>query len=219
MQKNDRRDSVRDIGQGTSIFMFPHPSAKKAVQPLDQIAYCCLVSPGALASGLADLVVQANQQGSEPAISGLLMWDGRLMLHWMEGARDALDLMWDQVQNDPRQHCLVPLLHRRGVSKRLFSNWQMQPSSRNEMMSIVREARQLASQPLHHEVEMKAQTESMQHAIGTLSILLNPDLAPLYAQQGRLSDAALSAQDALTVNSVQSQALLASLAPYEAKRA
>jgi Sensors of blue-light using FAD len=146
------------------------------VAPTDQLAYCCLASPGVLALGMEEWIESFHSPDHEPQVSGLLIWEGRLMIHWLEGPRHLLDVLWTQIQNDPRQHCLVLLKHEPGIKKRWFANWQMQPTSRNEMMTIVREARDQA-----HLAGAKQQ-EALQHAIGTLSILLNPELTPIYAQ-------------------------------------
>jgi hypothetical protein len=76
----------------------------------------------------------------------------------------------------------VPLLRRRHVVQRLFATWQMHAASRNEMMAIVREAKEQASQTGSHDPEW-------QHAISTLSILLDPDLTACYAQAAKPQEA------------------------------
>jgi Sensors of blue-light using FAD len=144
--------------------------------PTDQLAYCCLVSPCVLALGMEEWIESCTSPNREPQVSGLLMWEGRLMIHWLEAPRPLLDVLWKQIQNDPRQHCLVLLKHEQSIKKRWFARWQMQPASRNEMMTIVREARDQAH------LAGARQQEALQHAIGTLSILLNPELTPIYAQ-------------------------------------
>jgi hypothetical protein len=151
-------------------------------EPTDQLGYCCLVSPGVLALGIEEWVASFNPPDHEPQVSGLLMWEGRLMIHWLEAPRRVLDTLWTRIQNDPRQHSLVLLKHEQGIKKRWFARWQMQPTSRNEMMTIVREAREEAHQA------GAEQEEALQHAMGTLSILLNPELAPIYAQPASQAD-------------------------------
>jgi hypothetical protein len=153
-----------------SVSVLSHEAA------LDQLGYCCLVSPGVLALGMEEWIASFNPSGQSAVVTGLLIWDGRLMIHWLEAPRITLDALWERIQSDARQHCLVLLKHERGMAKRLFERWQMQPASRNEMMAIVREAREIASR-----AEDQAQA-SWQHAMSTLSILLNPELSPFYAQ-------------------------------------
>ena len=149
---------------------------------LDQLAYCSIAVPGVMSLGIADWVGEANGEADQPRISGMLMWEGRLMIHWLEGPPMQLDALWAKIQNDSGQHCLVPLVRRCNVRQRLFTAWQMQAASRNEMMAIVREAKEQASQTGQHDPEW-------QHAISTLSILLDPDLTACYAQAAKPQEA------------------------------
>jgi Sensors of blue-light using FAD len=160
------------------------PPAKYAIReaqaigihsPVDQLAYCSIATPSVQALCMADLVAAAAR-GDEVGITGILMWEGRLMIHWLEGPGYALDAFWSHTESDPRQHCLVPLLRKRSAAQRLFTTWTMQPTSRNEMMAIVREAKEQASR------SGDPQALQWQHAISTLSILLDSELTALYAQ-------------------------------------
>jgi Sensors of blue-light using FAD len=162
--------------------VFGDSAATGLVSHLDQIAYCSIAVPGVLSLCIADWVAQANAETELPSISGMLMWEGRLMIHWLEAPPAQLEALWVKIQNDAGQHCLVPLLRRRHVVQRLFATWQMHAASRNEMMAIVREAKEQASHTGSHDPEW-------QHAISTLSILLDPDLTACYAQAAKPQEA------------------------------
>jgi Sensors of blue-light using FAD len=162
--------------------VFGDSAATILVSHLDQMAYCSIAMPGVMSLGIADWVAEFNAEADQPSISGMLMWEGRLMIHWLEGPPMQLDALWAKIQNDSGQHCLVPLLRRRDVAQRLFATWQMQAASRNEMMAIVREAKEQASQVGQHDCDW-------QHAISTLSILLDPDLTDCYAQAAKPQEA------------------------------
>jgi hypothetical protein len=138
---------------------------------MDRIAYCSLASPSVYALSLL------SQLKEQRDITGLLIWEGRLLIHWLEGAPSQIEALWAEVQNDPQQHCVVQLLHQPFHAKRLFADWQMRQTSRQEMMVIVRKAKEQAS----HAGENQEQALPW-HAISTLSILLNPQLTRFYAQ-------------------------------------
>jgi Sensors of blue-light using FAD len=163
------------------------------VSYLDQLAYCGIAMPGVMSLGFADWVAQSNAQSDLPRISGMLMWEGRLLIHWLEGPASDIDLLWEKTQNDVGQHCLVLLLRRSGVTQRLFDSWQMHAASRNEMMAIVREAKEQANL-------VSPQDTAWQYAISTLSILLDPDLTACYAQK---------TQSTVMLTNLQQQALIA----------
>lgn len=145
---------------------------RKHIAEMDRMAYCSLASPSVHA---LSLVSQLKEQRD---ITGLLMWEGRLLIHWLEGKASQIEALWAEVQNDPQQHCVVQLLHQPCHAKRLFADWQMRQTSRQEMMVIVRKAKEQAS----HTSENQEQALQWQHAISTLSILLNPQLTRFYAQ-------------------------------------
>ncbi len=143
--------------------------------PIDQMAYCCIASREIGSLGIIASIQKANQAGAADAISGILMWDERLMIHWLEGTAQALDGLWQQVQNDASQHCVVLLMRRRNAPARLFPNWRIQATHRQDMMAVVREAKAQASR------DPDPQALQWQHAISTLSILLDPKLTTFYA--------------------------------------
>jgi Sensors of blue-light using FAD len=145
----------------------------KNLPSVDQLAYCSLASPSVLSLALVSQLL-ANPQD----ISGLLMWNERLMIHWLEASAEQIDQLWTHVQSDPQQHCVVRLLHRRDSKKRLFTDWQMRETSRQDMMVIVREAKEEISKP----TELEFQDSQWQHATSTLGILLDPALTSCYAQ-------------------------------------
>jgi Sensors of blue-light using FAD len=158
-----------------------YPQKIDIAQTVDQLAYCGIAIPSVQGLCMADLVTAAAH-GDAVGVTGILMWEDRLMIHWLEGPPMRLDALWAKIQNDSGQHCLVPLLRRCNVRQRLFTTWQMQAASRNEMMAIVREAKEQAS-------HTGQQDPDWQHAISTLSILLDPDLTACYAQAAKPQEA------------------------------
>jgi Sensors of blue-light using FAD len=159
----------------------PAVQAQPECQPLiEQMAYCSLATPS-----VHSLAILPHISTASPELTGLLMWEDRLLIHWLEGSADQIHSLWAQVQNDPQQHCLVRLLHRPAQTKRLFADWQMCAASRQDMMVIVREAKEHASKTMRE--ENSAEQLQWQHAVSTLSILLDPEFTRLYAQTALLA--------------------------------
>jgi Sensors of blue-light using FAD len=144
---------------------------------VDQIAYCSLCSVHALSLGMIDSF-QAAQN-----ITGVLLFHDQLTIHWLEGDAQSVQRLWEDVQNDPQQHGLVRLLHRKNSPKRLFTHWRMRASSRQDMIVIVREARAQARRI--GEVDEDEDALPWLHAISTLNILLDPEFTRMYAEQAR----------------------------------
>jgi hypothetical protein len=144
-------------------------------QALDQIAYCSIATRGLRAASMDDLITRSQHNNTRHGITGMIMRDGDLIIQWFEGSPDAVDRLWDMIQKDERHHCIVQLIHRQGVAQRLFANWSLQTASRNEMMAIIRQARTQALK------DQGGQPSPWQHAISTLSILIDPELNAYYA--------------------------------------
>lgn len=140
---------------------------------VDQLVYCSLASPD-----LSELRLSSQLINNASGITGLLIWEGKLIIHWLEGSAQQIQSLWAQVQSDEQQHCVVRLMYRQAAAKSLFANWQMRLTNRKEMMGIVREIKELASK----DKQSDAQAQEWQHAISTLSILLDPELTRFYAQ-------------------------------------
>ena len=154
-------------------------SSSRDPELFDQIAYCSIATQSVGALDLAQQLkaLDCNEFGGAVGskLTGVLMVEERLLIHWLEGPADALDAFWAQTENDPRQQCLVPLLRKRRVKKRLFDGWKMQRASRNEMMALVREAK------LQISASSDPQAVDWQHAISTLNVMLDGELTACYA--------------------------------------
>ncbi len=163
------------------------PTTSSTLERFDQIAYCSIATPSVQALGIAQRLTELNSSDTSitggSKITGVLMVEERLMIHWLEGPADALDSFWAQTEDDPRQHCLVPLLRKRSVGKRLFDGWKMQHASRNEMMAIVRKAKEQIN------VSSDPQAMHWRYAISTLNVLLDGELTACYAPVARLEKA------------------------------
>jgi Sensors of blue-light using FAD len=171
----------------------PLPQQALPPQALDQIAYCSIATRGLRAASMDDLITRSQHNNTRHGITGMIMRDGDLIIQWFEGSPDAVDRLWGMIQKDERHHCIVQLIHRQGVPQRLFANWSLQTASRNEMVAIIRQARVQAIK------DQGSEPSPWQHAISTLSILIDPDLSAYYATalQTRRSDLAPSSPPAL----------------------
>ncbi len=150
----------------------------------DQIAYCSIATRSLRQVSMDELIERSQRNNVLHGITGLIMRDGDLIIQWFEGSQDAVDRLWAMIQQDERHHCVVQLVHRQGVAKRLFANWSLQTASRNEMMAIIRQARAQASK------DQGSEPSPWQHALSTLSILIDPELSAFYANalQARRSE-------------------------------
>jgi Sensors of blue-light using FAD len=137
-----------------------------------QMAYCSVLTQPLSKAQLQDMIDQAQRNNLIHNITGILMVEQELVIQWLEGGETAVRELWAKLHLDPRHHCLVELLHRNFVTERLFPDWSMHRSSREEMLSLVHSARESA----HGD-----QSSPWAAAIATLCILIDPEYAKHYA--------------------------------------
>lgn len=56
-------------------------------------------------------------------ISGLLLYSERNVIQYIEGEKDNIEKLYDNIKNDTI-HKLVFLLHKKEIQKRLFTEWK-----------------------------------------------------------------------------------------------
>lgn len=138
---------------------------------LYQMAYCSVLKQQLDAQAVQQIVTQAQQSNSANNITGMLMIEQGLVIQWLEGEQASVRTLWSKLQKDSRHHCMVELLHRDFVPKRLFPDWSMHRTTREEMLSIVHSAREQAE---------SGAPSPWAGAIATMCILIDPEYAKTY---------------------------------------
>ncbi len=139
---------------------------------LYQMAYCSVLARPLDADEMHLLITQAQRNNQVHHISGMLMVDGLLVIQWLEGRKDEVRALWANILKDPRHGCIVELLHRDYQTQRLFPDWTMRQATREDMIAIVHNARELSHSAL---------PSPWANAISVLCILLDPEYAKAYA--------------------------------------
>jgi hypothetical protein len=116
-------------------------TADEARQAFMQLAYCSIADQALRDQpAMLSLYAQAQQANAEHGITGLMMHHDGLIIQWIEGPALSVKRLWQQIKNDPRHHCIVKLLESSGEFERVFEGWGMQPATRQELLTIVRDA-------------------------------------------------------------------------------
>ncbi len=114
-----------------------------------QLAYCSILKE-CMSETKTDLLVEHAQRNNlKNEVTGLLMIDHTLVVQWIEGPRSTVRKLWDKLQLDPRHHCIVQLLHRDYQEQRIYPDWAMQRVPREDIVAIVRSAKELDDMRLY----------------------------------------------------------------------
>jgi hypothetical protein len=140
---------------------------------LYQMAYCSILTQEQDEPAIKAMVAQAQRNNLAHNITGMLMIEQGLVIQWIEGKKADVRALWAKLQDDPRHHCLVELIHRSFVTERLFPDWSMQRTTREEMLGIIHSARDLANGD---------KPSPWAGALAVMCILIDPQYAQNYGK-------------------------------------
>ena len=109
---------------------------------LYQMLYSSVLKQSMSPSEIDVLVKNAQRSNQEAGITGMLMMDAGIVVQWLEGDKSVVRELWAKLQRDPRHECMVELMHREYQEKRLYPNWSMHLTTRQNMLAIVHQARE-----------------------------------------------------------------------------
>lgn len=73
---------------------------------------------------LEQILVSSRRHNPETGITGILCYGGDVFLQVLEGGRDAVNALYNQIVQD-RRHQHVVMLHYEEVTERRFAGWTM----------------------------------------------------------------------------------------------
>jgi hypothetical protein len=158
------------------MHLIEDPTSAAPASPLLYRMIYCSVSHSPIDDALCQNILQlARPHNMQRGITGLLLASDTLFVQFLEGPREAVRALFKRIQRDPRHKCVVELMREADVTDRLYADWSMGygKASRTELMNIVHEAKR--------RIDMGTPTP-WAAAVGMLTVLLDDEVAPHYAQ-------------------------------------
>jgi hypothetical protein len=82
-------------------------------------------TPGSLTPKAIEAILESSRRHNpESGITGILCHGGEVFLQVLEGGREAVNALYNQIARDPR-HRDVVILHYEEVTERRFAGWTM----------------------------------------------------------------------------------------------
>jgi hypothetical protein len=78
------------------------------------------------------IAAQSEHNNREADVTGVLMASGNLFFQVLEGPAEAVDALYEKIQQDPRHRHVVLLGSEESVVERLFPDWAMKAISLEE---------------------------------------------------------------------------------------
>lgn len=73
---------------------------------------------------IESILAQSREHNPALGITGILCWSGDIFMQVLEGGREAVNRLYNEIVRDPR-HRDVTLLHYQEISERHFAGWTM----------------------------------------------------------------------------------------------
>jgi hypothetical protein len=117
-------------------------------------------------------LAQARAANEAAGVRAVLLQRKRVLVHWLEGTQAALAPVWQRMESDPQQACVVPLFDGQLAAP---TDWVREPlthvgAERDEILDIVRDMQRERNQ------SDGLITGAQPQSIATLLVLLDTSL-------------------------------------------
>jgi uncharacterized Fe-S cluster-containing MiaB family protein len=107
---------------------------------LHQVAYCSRAAREVDDSDVDRIVATARRTNPRQGITGLLVFGSGVFFQWLEGPRDHVTGLMDQIRRDPRHDEVVMLSQSEEVRERLFPDWSMELVTPDQIREVLLDA-------------------------------------------------------------------------------
>ena len=116
------------------------PLAGHVYPRLHNVVYCSRAADGVDDAAVARIIETARRCNPVQGITGLLVFGNGIFFQWLEGPRDNVMQLMANLKKDPRHHDVVTLSAVEEVRERLFSDWDMELVSSDDIRDVLVDA-------------------------------------------------------------------------------
>ena len=119
---------------------------------LYNVVYCSRASADVDDAAVARIIETSQRRNRERGITGLLVFGSGIFFQWLEGPRDAVTQLMATLRADPRHQDVVALSETEEMRERMFSDWDMERVSPDDIRDVLTDALSSAEDPQSAEV-------------------------------------------------------------------
>ena len=119
---------------------------------LYNVVYCSRASAGVDDAAVARIIDTSRRHNRERSITGLLVFGSGIFFQWLEGPREQVMQLMALLKTDSRHREVVPLSESEEVRERLFSDWDMERVSPDDIRDVLEDALESAEDPSNAKV-------------------------------------------------------------------
>jgi len=116
------------------------PLAGHAYPLLYNLVYCSRAAPSIDDDAVARIIATARRYNPAQGITGLLVFGSGIFFQWLEGPRDNVLQLMENLKKDPRHQDVVPLSAVEEVRERLFPDWDMELVTSDDIRDVLVDA-------------------------------------------------------------------------------
>lgn len=128
-----------------------YPSDDEATL-LYNVVYCSRASAEVDEAVVSRIVDTSQRRNRERHITGLLVFGSGIFFQWLEGPREAVTQLMATLRADPRHQDVVALSESEEMRERMFSDWDMERVSPDDIRDVLTDALSSAEDPKSAEV-------------------------------------------------------------------
>lgn len=118
---------------------------------LYNVVYCSRAAADIDDLAVDRIIETSRRRNHERHITGLLVFGSGIFFQWLEGPRDHVTQLMATLKADPRHENVVPLSESEEVRERLFSDWDMERVSPDDIRDVLEDALSTAEDAQHAE--------------------------------------------------------------------
>jgi Sensors of blue-light using FAD len=107
---------------------------------LFNLVYCSRAAAGMDAASVEGIIAVAQRQNAIYGITGLLVFGSGVFFQWLEGPRDRVTQLMDNIKRDQRHDTIVALSENEEVGERLFPDWDMELVNAEDIREVLEDA-------------------------------------------------------------------------------
>ena len=116
------------------------PTADFGLPTLYNLVYCSRETAGVDKATVDGIIAVARRRNPLNGITGLLVYGSGIFFQWLEGPRDRVTQLMDNIKRDTRHDTIVPLTESEEVRERLFPDWAMELVSTDDIRAVLEDA-------------------------------------------------------------------------------
>jgi hypothetical protein len=116
------------------------PTAEFGLPTLYNLVYCSRSTAGVDMATVDRIIAVAQRRNPVNGITGLLVFGSGIFFQWLEGPRDRVTQLMNNIKRDARHDTIVPLSESEEVRERLFPDWAMELVTTEDIRTVLEDA-------------------------------------------------------------------------------